>query len=356
MRRKMKLVLVALVAAVRGDDYCPDDPDWHKSNKPSRDCAWVGENVPTRCTIKGEDKAYSYASCQVQCQGAARSCGGDSTSWFKNGNPSKDCDWARAGAAVLGPRAERESAARDGRDHASAAQVSKSPSARCDVVGKDGTVAGQACASSCVVPCAGSHTYETISSLYNIGYGCTSVDELDLSDARPRRPKQMRRVAPARPRLGRDRVLPSPRKRSSLGAGGLRPGGRRVHRHHRGRPGPRRQRHAPGLVRLRRAHAHRRRLHRLGVLGAADDLGLRQAPVRRRTDGRPARPQPERRVHLGLRRPRGRRGLARHRDDAVADDGARAPPAARGGRARAPRRRAPTGRRPTAARRRCSAT
>lgn len=97
---QMRLVLVALVAAVRGDDYCPDDPDWHKSNKPSRDCAWVGENVPTRCTIKGEDKAYSYASCQVQCQGAARSCGGDSTSWFKNGNPSKDCDWARAGAAV----------------------------------------------------------------------------------------------------------------------------------------------------------------------------------------------------------------------------------------------------------------
>ena len=204
----MKLVLVALVAAVRGDDYCPDDPDWHKSNKPSRDCAWVGENVPTRCTIKGEDKAYSYASCQVQCQGAARSCGGDSTSWFKNGNPSKDCDWARAGAAVLGPRAERESAARDGRDHASAAQVSKSPSARCDVVGKDGTVAGQACASSCVVPCAGSHTYETISSLYNIGYGCTSVDELDLSDARPRRPKHIRRVAPALLRLGRGSCPP----------------------------------------------------------------------------------------------------------------------------------------------------
>ena len=246
------------------------------------------------------------------------------------------------------------SAARGGREHASAAQVSKSPSARCDVVGKDGTVAGQACASSCVVPCAGSHTYETISSLYNIGYGCTSVDELDLSDARPRRPKQMRRVAPARPRLGRDRVLPS--KCFSLGAGGLRPGGRRVHRHHRGRPGPRRQRPAPGLVRLRRAHAHRRRLHRLGVLGAADDLGLRQAPVRRRTDGRPARPQPERRVHLGLRRPRGRRGLARHRDDAVADDGARAAPAARSRRARAPRRRAPAARRPTAARRRCSAT
>ena len=246
------------------------------------------------------------------------------------------------------------SAARDGRDHASAAQVSKSPSARCDVVGKDGTVAGQACASSCVVPCAGSHTYETISSLYNIGYGCTSVDELDLSDARPRRPKQMRRVAPALRRLGRDRGLPS--KCSSLGAGGLRPGGRRVHRHHRGRPGPRRQRHAPGPVRLRRAHAHRRRLHRLGVLGAADDLGLRQAPVRRRTDGRPARPQPERRVHLGLRRPRGRRGLARHRDDAVADGGARAPPAARSRRARTPRRRAPAARRPTAARRRCSAT
>ena len=108
---QMRLVLVALVAAVRGDDYCPDDPDWHKSNKPSRDCAWVGENVPTRCTIKGEDKAYSYASCQVQCQGAARSCGGDSTSWFKNGNPSKDCDWARAGAAVLGPRAPPGTAA-----------------------------------------------------------------------------------------------------------------------------------------------------------------------------------------------------------------------------------------------------
>lgn len=146
------------------------------------------------------------------------------------------------------------------------------------------------------------------------------------------------------------------RENVAIGAGGLRPGGRRVHRHHRGRPGPRRQRHAPGPVRLRRAHAHRRRLHRLGVLGAADDLGLRQAPVRRRTDGRPARPQPERRVHLGLRRPRGRRGLARHRDDAVADDGARAASAARSRRARAPRRRAPAARRPTAARRRCSAT
>ena len=346
MRRKMKLVLVALVAAVRGDDYCPDDPDWHKSNKPSRDCAWVGENVPTRCTIKGEDKAYSYASCQVQCQGAARSCGGDSTSWFKNGNPSKDCDWARAGAAVLGTdattRAPRRSASRRRRAATSSARTARSRArparrpASCPAPGPTPTR-----------PSARSTTSATAA-------------RASTSSTSATRDRGVRNTFDASPRRccasAEDRVLPSPRRRSSLGAGGLRPGGRRVHRHHRGRPGPRRQRPAPGLVRLRRAHAHRRRLHRLGVLGAADDLGLRQAPVRRRTDGRPARPQPERRVHLGLRRPRGRRGLARHRDDAVADDGARAAPAARSRRARAPRRRAPAARRPTAARRRCSAT
>ena len=32
---------------------CEDAEDWHKTDEPSKDCAWVAKKPETRCSVKG---------------------------------------------------------------------------------------------------------------------------------------------------------------------------------------------------------------------------------------------------------------------------------------------------------------
>ncbi|KAJ8612215.1 hypothetical protein CTAYLR_002908 [Chrysophaeum taylorii] len=98
------------------DDDCEDSTSWYKLGDTSKDCAWVAEFVPTRCTVKGEDQILAEYACPVACENTCQ----DSTSWFKNGEPSKDCAW-----------------------------VSVFPEARCDVFGEERELAADACPTAC---------------------------------------------------------------------------------------------------------------------------------------------------------------------------------------------------------------
>ena len=62
----------------------------YKAGKPSKDCAWVGDDPSDRCGELGEDNQYAYESCLLSCG----ECGcADSATWSYKGKSSKDCDW-----------------------------------------------------------------------------------------------------------------------------------------------------------------------------------------------------------------------------------------------------------------------
>ena len=44
-----------------------DDSSWAKKNKPSKDCAWVANDAPARCTVKGDDDSWAFQSCPAAC-------------------------------------------------------------------------------------------------------------------------------------------------------------------------------------------------------------------------------------------------------------------------------------------------
>jgi len=96
---------------------CTDSTSWYKNGDPSKNCEWVAEHVPQRCTVKGFDKSIPRYSCPVACR--STDCG-DSVSWYKNGDASKNCAW-----------------------------VSVLPVARCDARGHDKSLAGYACPVAC---------------------------------------------------------------------------------------------------------------------------------------------------------------------------------------------------------------
>ena len=52
--------------------YCEDDPSWHVEGKPDKDCAWLSENVASRCgeddaAKLGEDGTWGDRSCPAAC-------------------------------------------------------------------------------------------------------------------------------------------------------------------------------------------------------------------------------------------------------------------------------------------------
>ncbi|KAJ1447060.1 hypothetical protein M885DRAFT_544193, partial [Pelagophyceae sp. CCMP2097] len=69
---------------------------WHLPKKPRKDCAWVSEK-PARCARLGQDGAMASAKCEA-CGGDSLA-GGDSLTWFKNGNLEKGCAWVAIDAA-----------------------------------------------------------------------------------------------------------------------------------------------------------------------------------------------------------------------------------------------------------------
>ncbi|KAH8067378.1 calcineurin-like phosphoesterase [Aureococcus anophagefferens] len=61
--------------------YCEDDPSWHVEGKPDKDCAWLSENVASRCgeddaAKLGEDGTRGDRSCPAACGLAPARAGG----------------------------------------------------------------------------------------------------------------------------------------------------------------------------------------------------------------------------------------------------------------------------------------
>ena len=55
MRRAL---LITCALAYGQDQTCVDDPNWVKNgDEPWKDCAWVAEYIPTRCSVRGADGA-----------------------------------------------------------------------------------------------------------------------------------------------------------------------------------------------------------------------------------------------------------------------------------------------------------
>jgi hypothetical protein len=151
---------------------CGDDGAWHKKNGPSKDCAWVSRDLE-RCSAKG-DESYAWQSCPATCGTCAYDCadGGDSSSWHKNGDESKDCAWASGyyynRASVVGadgsyawegcPAATHvcyhagcgdDSSWHKRGEPAKDCAWAAAATSRCIAVGDDGTYAFEACEGAC---------------------------------------------------------------------------------------------------------------------------------------------------------------------------------------------------------------
>ena len=61
------------------------------------DCAWVAGFPESRCTVKSEFVIFAFEECRAACSTYSGVCSSaclDSASWFKKGDPAKDCTWA----------------------------------------------------------------------------------------------------------------------------------------------------------------------------------------------------------------------------------------------------------------------
>lgn len=91
-------VVLALVLVVRAiGEECADSKTWQKTDAPEKDCAWVGEHAEQRCSAKGE-ASYAFMDCAAACGTCAPPAAAceDSGTWHKRGDPAKDCDWVAA--------------------------------------------------------------------------------------------------------------------------------------------------------------------------------------------------------------------------------------------------------------------
>ncbi|KAH8071440.1 FK506 binding protein [Aureococcus anophagefferens] len=75
-------------------DGYDDSETWAKRDQPWKDCAWAAEAM-SRCIAIGEDGSYGFESCQAACLIGkyADSESGDDDAWAKKNSPSKDCAW-----------------------------------------------------------------------------------------------------------------------------------------------------------------------------------------------------------------------------------------------------------------------
>ena len=63
------LLLTCAWAAVQAQESCVDDPTWAKrGDEPWKDCAWVREYIPTRCSVRGADGREAREACPRACE------------------------------------------------------------------------------------------------------------------------------------------------------------------------------------------------------------------------------------------------------------------------------------------------
>lgn len=71
---------------------CADDDAWHKTNDPSKDCAWVSSFATKRCAVKGWDGRVAYEACHQACDTCPGDCDDyDSATWTLRSDTSKGC-------------------------------------------------------------------------------------------------------------------------------------------------------------------------------------------------------------------------------------------------------------------------
>lgn len=104
-------------------DDCQNDPDWFVKGQPDKDCEWIAESSGNRCRRFATGKVYAWQACPAACKTCSSvlpACTASSTSWFKKGDPSKDCDWLAA-----------------------------KPDTRCKAKGEDGSWGYEGCPTAC---------------------------------------------------------------------------------------------------------------------------------------------------------------------------------------------------------------
>jgi len=104
----------------REPEDCLDDPEWHKEGDPSKDCIWASR-FSNRLAVIGEDQRTGYQACPVAARTCRMTdCPGDSETWHKKNDKSKDCAW-----------------------------VSEKPALRCTVKNDRAVLAAEACLQTC---------------------------------------------------------------------------------------------------------------------------------------------------------------------------------------------------------------
>jgi hypothetical protein len=83
----------AAAANCKTGQYRGDSLTWFKKEDPSKDCFWVNQFSESRCLSKDDDAVFAFEKCRESCGGSGAVCE-DSNSWHKRGDPSKNCDWA----------------------------------------------------------------------------------------------------------------------------------------------------------------------------------------------------------------------------------------------------------------------
>lgn len=61
------IVALALFGGAVGASECEDSTTWHKNGTPSKDCAWVASYAVKRCMVKGVDRVLASEECKVAC-------------------------------------------------------------------------------------------------------------------------------------------------------------------------------------------------------------------------------------------------------------------------------------------------
>ncbi|KAJ1447767.1 hypothetical protein M885DRAFT_575454 [Pelagophyceae sp. CCMP2097] len=144
---------------------CADSQTWFKAGKPSKGCAWVAKDTAWRCRRVGEDGNTALASCAVTCDACGLDDCGDSATWHKRGNPTKDCAWVADDTDKRCSKFDEDKVpaltecaatcdscgsctnewSKKGKTSKGCAWVLKKPAKRCSLQGSDGALASVAC-------------------------------------------------------------------------------------------------------------------------------------------------------------------------------------------------------------------
>jgi len=67
-----RIALALALVSVKAADDCMDSTTWHKNGEEAKDCNWVSKFAEKRCMVKGAvDKELASSACKKSCGGCA---------------------------------------------------------------------------------------------------------------------------------------------------------------------------------------------------------------------------------------------------------------------------------------------